>query len=114
MNKCFGIIITVSVIFFSGCAGFMNKNMSPEQQFKKRVWPYMTIRTTRRHKKHLKISAEQIQNQDLLPKTLYLYGETLFNLKKFSQASQQYSRIVWSFPDDSLAAISRLKCRRML
>ncbi|MCK5737765.1 outer membrane protein assembly factor BamD [bacterium] len=108
MNKCFGIIITATVILFSGCAGIMNKNMSAEQHLKKGLELH-DRRDYKAAQKHLKISAEQIQNQDLLPKTLYLYGETLFNLNKFSQASQQYSRIVWSFPDDSLAAIARHK-----
>lgn len=59
--------------------------------------------------KHLKQVVDKMHDAQYLPKALYLYGESLYHLKDFSTASQQFSRLSLSFPTDSLAGIARQK-----
>ncbi len=60
-------------------------------------------------KKYFQKVVNALPDSTLFPKALFLYGESLFHLKDYSLASQQYSRLAYNFSKDSLAAFAQLK-----
>jgi outer membrane protein assembly factor BamD len=97
----------VSVLMFSACSiiPFIPK-MSPTEHLARGLESY-DQQKYKDAKKHLNKAVDAISDPTLLPKALFLYGESLYHLKDYTQASQQFSRLSLSFPMDSLAVIAR-------
>lgn len=105
-KRWWAFIFYMSLIFISGC--FMGSHLTNRQHLAQGLNDYKK-ENYKGARKHLKVAVETLRDSVMLPKALYFYGESLFKTRKYNEATQYFNRLVYSFPRDSLAELSRLK-----
>jgi len=109
MLKKFLALFIWSMAFVSACYVIpFGSDLTPTEHLSKGLALY-DKKNYKKAKKHLEKAVEHLQDLELKPKAIYLYAESLYHLKDYPQASQQFSRLALSFPDDSLADVARNK-----
>lgn len=107
MIKKMGALLIVGALMISACSIIpFGPKLSSKEHLSRGLKSY-DQQKYKKAKDHLEEAVKAISDPTLLPKALYLYGESLFNLKEFTMASQQFTRLALSYPSDSLASIAR-------
>jgi len=109
MLKKMWVLGLAGMLLFSGCSIIPFLPKTPASEHLAQGLQQYDQKKYKPARKHLKKAVDAITDPALLPKALYLYGESLYQTKEYTLASQQFSRLALSFPTDSLAAIARTR-----
>lgn len=109
MSSRFFILIALGLLTVTACfKSSFQRSLPPNKHFE-RGMELFNKQDFKQAQKHFEVYIQLRQDSVFTPQAIFYAGESLFKIKKYTDAQQYYNRLKWNYPNHSFASVANEK-----